>query len=217
MMFRTATVFVAILASVAHAGALITVDPTNPGPYFGGETFMVDVYVTADRNIQPRLLGYDFSQTDAMIHLSGPDGPDVDTTQEFVFDYGNVILSSALYAKFPNLPQPQTVFYGVGPIPGFIMSISAGVPFHVGVVTITLPPEPGTYLLDAANYSATDDSVGARIDFDFANPQTWSTAMDGEVEISGGQYDFVVVPEPATLALLGMGGIAATIPRRKSL
>ncbi len=197
---------VVLIASTAQAGALITLFPTNPGPYAGGETFPVDVLVTTDRTIDFRLLGFDFSQTDAGIQLLGPDGGDADTTPEFIFDFP--IWGMTLYAQFPNFPTPKAVYSSMDPVPGYIYTMSAGVPYHAGSLYIRLPNEPGTYTLDAANYLAIDVNYGASIYFDFANTQIWSTVSDGNVEITGGQFDFTVIPEPTTLILLTFGGLA---------
>lgn len=197
-------VFAVIATQTVEGGAVVTLVPNNPGPYFGGESLVVDVYVTSNQSVQARLLGFDFSASDAAIVLTGPDGPDPDTIPEFVFDFSTLIVS-AFYSTFPNLPIPQTVTSGPGPVPGFLLNLMSGVAFHAGTVTVRLPYEPGEYVLDAMNFDAHDTNSGARIDFDFANTVTWSTFDDGNVELTGGQRTFVVVPEATTLIMLAVG------------
>lgn len=211
-MFRRGLALCAVLgfASVVNAGAVVSLAPTNNGPYLGGEQFTVNVNVTADQSIQPRLLGFDFSASNPAITLIGPDGPDLDTTQEFVFDL-STLAASALYSQFPNFPKPQVVYQSTSPVPGFILQLNSGQEFHAGSLTIKLPTAPGTYLLDAMNATDQDPNNGARIDFDFANRTTLS-ANNGL--LTGGQREFVVIPEPATLILLGLGGVAAAMRRR---
>lgn len=220
-MFRRGLALCAVLgfASVVNAGAVVSLVPTNPGvggTYSGGEQFTVDVNITSDQSLQPRLLGFDFSVTDPAITLMGPDvtgGPGgvPDGIPEFVFDMSTAFVSSALYNPFPNFPRPQVVYSSQTGIPGFVLQMNAGQPFHAGSLTIKLPTDPGTYVLDAMNATDQDVNHGARIDFDFVN-RTSLTAFNGL--LTGGQHEFVVIPEPATLVLLGLGGVAAAMRRR---
>ncbi len=204
-----AVVFAVIVTQSVEGGAAISLVPNNPGPYFGGEILTVDVYVTSSETIGARYFSLDFSRTDPVLILLGPDGPDIDTIPEFVFDFSKVTFPQ-IYDSFPNLPQPITANFSTIPIPSnFFLQSAPGVPFHAGSVSVKLPTAPGEYVLDAMNFGAPDYNSGAIIGFYGGFPlyewTTWSTLDDGDVELTGGQRTFVVVPEPATLAMLALG------------
>ena len=71
-------------------------------------------------------------------------------------------------------------------------------------VLVGLPDAGGIYLLDAMNPTAGDINTGARVDYDFLNP-TILHALNGN--LAGGQVGLTVIPEPATLGLLLLGGL----------
>lgn len=194
-------------AARAPAGAVIELIPEDPGPYFGGETVEVDVYVTSSLDHNLRLLQFDFTGTDAALSLEerfdftphGADGiildiccPNLEFTS-LVDGDGAVV--SFVYVGFVDLGG------------GFMLDLAADVPVNVGNIDVTLPADPGTYLLDAATADDPDPNRGARIDFDFYSPTTWR-AYTGE--LTGGTYEFHVIPEPssAAIALLGAAVMA---------
>ena len=112
-----------------------------------------------------------------------------------------------------------------------MLEIQAGVPYRLGGMPVTLPTEPGEYTLDLLNLANTDNSsFGMALDFGFGtegDPVTkWASAAQGDgvddvivYDPTRGHLDngltLTVIPEPATLILLGLGGLAALRRRRK--
>lgn len=92
-----------------------------------------------------------------------------------------------------------------------------GVPYHVGAMVVTVPSDGifDDYTLDLLNDTATDINSGAVIQFDFVTPTDWG-AFNGLITYAqgAGPTAFTVIPEPATLLLLGLGGVAALRRRR---
>ena len=223
--------------SVAQAGAVIElVDPLNPmnAAYMGGETITVDYSVSdvADPGrIHVRMLQFDMNESDpalvlnsfefgyvsqaicrmvpsmcgsshaAFVDLADADGALVAASCTVMGEDG----MSQMVLPFEGAPTPNT---GVG-------HLSLTLPAYVG-------PGEDHYMLDVMNVGAfgpghgTPDPTnnGARIKFGFggADPMTTWTAPGGD--LTGGMLDITVIPEPATLVLLALGGVAALRRRR---
>lgn len=96
-----------------------------------------------------------------------------------------------------------------------------GTPIRIANVGVRLPNTVGNYLIDAVNASATDPNIGATVVFGFgvnaSDPiVTWRANARGADLTDGrgfffdaGNGQFAFVPEPATLALLAVGGLVA--------
>jgi len=102
---------------------------------------------------------------------------------------------------------------------------SDGTPVRIANVAVKLPSLPGNFVIDAVNANAADPNIGATVVFGFGTTAedpivTWRAnagrgagvpeLTDGKglfYHAGGGQFAFV--PEPATLALLAVGGLVA--------
>ncbi len=199
------------VASVANAG--YTIDVSVPaGPYLGGETVQATVGLTgaAEPDVFARGVTFDFAASDSALGLANWSwAPAYENGQQIC----SIVPSLCGTGHFEDtdLPKVNATFLGTGLDAFNQIAIPGNGSIVLGSVDVTLPTVAGTYTLDAVNNAAADQNNGARLDHDFANPTTvHGTFLGGTADIT-----VAAIPEPATLALLGLGGIAA-LRRRKN-
>ncbi len=235
-MFRRGLALCAVMAmaTVANAGVAVSLVPANPGVggvYNGGETFNVDVMAQIDgagpASFRVRLLTLDMNNSSPGIGISGASThPGTDVGDIFFWDFGSTptcsgdpaacgdlwFIDSDLGDKVANI-----TYTGLTTSSSRQITLTQAAAKRVGVMTITLPAVQGEYLLDVLNAGEQDPNKGGALTYGFGttpDPRVDLRAFTGGM--TGGQARFVVIPEPATLMLLGLGGVAAAIRRRKT-
>ena len=195
-MFARIVTLLLILGGTTYGEAEVIVElvPDNPGPYSGGESLTVDVWLHSEASFDASvwLVQLDFSDSDGALVL--------DST--FIFD----LSSSAVPEDFevhPELPIPWTANGFEYACPPCRLQLPEGGSLQIGSLGLQLATEAGTYRLDALNAADPDPAHGARISQN--NTCCWR-AFTGE--IAGGAFDFVVTPPIPTVS--GWGLIAMT-------
>ena len=199
------------LANFAYADAVIDIGlspsanaANGAGMYDPGEVvdFTVSFSQDTGADMQVRLMAIDFTDTSPEITLADP---------YFAWDFAGNGVTPGLSTEFNTPPHFNITYQSGAPIPGFLFVIPAAAPLQVGAGQLTLPVADGVYDLDVMNATDSNLNFTARLDYDFASPTTW-TAFDGT--ITGGVARMTVVPEPVSLALLAIGGVAVLRRRR---
>jgi len=144
----------------------------------------------------------------------GPIGP---TTGSYT-DFSNLLAGPpGQEVPFP----PFTRYSGTSDL-GDMLEFQQDMATRLGGLVVTLPTEPGQYTVDLLNPPAGEApsfNNGMVFGFFCGTIECWSWASAPQVRggnddllISygdGGPLTLTVIPEPATLVLLGLGGIAA--------
>jgi hypothetical protein len=216
--------------SIAYAGAVIDLVPTEPGPYLPEQHLDVQVFLTQEpggEDVYLRLLQLDFRDTD----------PGITLDDTFRFDYSaqgvcvqNPALCGAQHLEFPELsraPLVATVYLGYVHDPELQIGLPAEGTINVGSFGMTLPTQPGQYVLDVLNADETF-YLGrtAQIRFGFEQPgdpytiwrpiDDWAIAggvfRPTTIAGAGLQFEYdripgVITPEPTALAFLTLGAI----------
>jgi hypothetical protein len=113
----------------------------------------------------------------------------------------------------------KITYTGLSTSSNFMITLHQSVPKKVGELAVTYPLAPGAYLLDILNADDPDPNHGAEIQWGFgsaADPMDSTSPLRANTGgITGGQICVGdCIPEPGTLALLGLGGLAVGKRRR---
>jgi len=209
--------------SPAFAGATVNIrlTPTPIGPYEPGETIKVDVSWNqigaggdgTGGQINLRLSQFDFRDSNDDLGLSN---------WKWVWDgQGACSLVAALCGNLhttdSTLPIVSATYLGtqLDNLNQVIIPANGGV--RVGTIDVALPMTPGDYVLDARSAASAggNPNQGARLDWDF-NDHGGCYSLGGQNCIFGGMTTLTVIPEPASILLLCLGGYWAIRRPRKS-
>ena len=227
---------VSVSSSVALAGAIIDVVPLSSPPYAGGQRVEVEIRLTQQSGGQDtylRAVQIVFAETDPALGLD----------ETFTFDYSaqaacvaDPSRCGADHAEFTHLTQDlpywqevpvATVYTGLSRDPAMQIRLPAAGRIPIGTIGVTLPTQPGDYLLDVMNANASDPrNFSAAIFFGFppSEPFIVWQPTNGD-ELAGGRFTAIttadadvmfgytpirgaIVPEPMSLVLLAVGGLA---------
>ena len=137
---------VLVFATFARAEVVVELVPDNPGPYYGGETLTVDVWlhseVSSDRYLW--LVRLDFSDSDGQLG--------VDPT--FTFDLSSSRFPEDFDELHPELPIPWAANRKDYLCDPCRLQLPAGGSLHIASIGVNLPNEAGTYRLDVLNMTA---------------------------------------------------------------
>lgn len=180
------------LASVVQAEVAVELVPNQPGPYVGGESLTVDVWLRSEVSSDEALVGirFDFQDSDPTLSLS----------PTFTFDFSSIYPAPVVYdIRFTDLPVPWTDNPAMCLCPELFLQLPAQGSLHIGSFDVQLPTQSGVYRVDLLNADEADPAFGAVIG---VGVLWW--AHNGE--ITGGAYEFVVngsaIPTVSTWGLV---------------
>lgn len=187
------------LAGPARADLFLSMTPDNPGPYVGGETVNVDIFLENDGEglMQMRVLRLDTLNSNNAL-----------TIGDFEFDLSS-LTGPDLYDDLSSGTLTTLSYSGEAAMEGFVLEYGEGANY-VTTIPVTLPTTPGDYRFDVAGATAPDMSAGALFEWGFDNPQS-AWAGSGVFPI---QAIIFTVPEPSMAALLAAGSLVALRRRR---
>ena len=186
-----------VSASVVCADVMIDLRPDAPAPYEPGQAVNIEVYFVDDGTghpitgnaIEPRGYQIDFSDTDAGIGLPS----------DMV-----LVNPGGINIVFTVLPRPALIYPLPTPIPGLMPLFPAGGQMLIGSIDVTVNDAGWLRVLSSDEWNPNYD---AWLQFGYGlsddDPVTTWRAYTGE--ITGGE---IFLPEPVSLILLALGGLA---------
>ena len=201
----------AAVASSAFAGAEIDLRPTPPVPpggYLPDTLVNIDVFFVDTGNPQGdisfRGIQLDFTDTTGTLTYPGEDGiPGNDDDDKFTWWRGKYDVG----AIFPDLPTPAWLFPATHGVPEFQITMPDDGEVWIGEINVNVGADGG--ILDVMNGDEPDVNLGAWARFGWGfedDPVVTWRAYTGE--LTGGQLHLPTIPEPGTMILLGVGGMA---------
>lgn len=193
-------------ATLAKANVVVELIPNEPGPYVGGESITVDVWLQPSDTLYIRGVRLDFTDSSEELNLS----------DQFEFDYAATPGGPGPWFAFTDLelPRPHTYMTLDCWCRPYWMLLQHDVPTHIGSVDVQLPNELGQFRLDVLNSDAQEQGFGAFIRAASGLDQ-YLFAHEGE--ITGGTLDFTIVPELSSLWLFATCVSIQLLRRSKGL
>ena len=218
-----------VFAAAANAGIVVSLEPINP-PAPGDcydctleDYYQFNVVYTNDTDLTLNINTLKVSFM-ARAQLGDPENrgcwdPWGDPEGEFTFTPQNQMMFDLTYSVFPEYDAPSYANLNSA----YMESIAPQGSYNVGILGVNFrcqggpdcdPPIPGCHecSLDILNAYAEQDATSSYLNWsppgDPGNTTLWSGFSGDLYYGTGGIPTFCVTPEPASLALLGLGGLA---------
>jgi hypothetical protein len=217
------------------AGAIVTLIPEPTSQiYAPGQTVRINVLaqLTTDpqepESIRLRLAQFDVGASDprlALMPVVTHPATDLDPISFWDFQSvpacaGNPADCGTNYYLDDSISDDEILnitYLGLTTSGTLQVTLRQAAPLRIGVLDVILPDQPGSFLLDLFNAGATPDigESGAQMRHYFGVlPYLVPPWIPGD-GLTGGEYTFTVVPEPATLLSVGTGVTCLASGRRR--
>ncbi|MFQ5494556.1 MAG: IPTL-CTERM sorting domain-containing protein [Phycisphaerae bacterium] len=207
MSARISTIGVVLgLAAVLRADVAVVVElvPDNPGPYLGGESLTVDVWLHSQVafDVQVERLRFDFADSSPSLDLDPSFTFDLSSIPQDIGGYSFDPVLCTPFCSSPDLPLPEIRFFlPCGCLNSWI-PLAGGGSLHIGSIDARLP-NGGVHRLDLLNADSQLFGRGALMQVGVVPNQVpvfeW-TAASGE--LTGGSFNFVLPPPKMVVELV---------------
>ncbi len=241
MIFRCGLAFClsVAMASVAGAGAVIELVPDIPGPYDGGETLAVEVFLRqnpGDVDHLLRLVQLDLTDSDPAFGITFPEAHtgisfwDYSSTQH-CFDNPTDCGPDHYIdgERFDGLPPGDDIlviaFGSAGELGADgdkqLTLLGDGSLLKIGEITVGVPVTAGTFMLDVVNEDETDPDLAAQVRWGFGaavtagDGQALTTWHGSTADLTGGTLEICVGPAciPDCVLMTSVPDCDSTLPR----